>query len=113
MRRALGGRALLREWRRCLQTSEVFGQDEGVVARAGAGARLSRREGRVMDDLERMPEGALAWHRAGRGAVLATVVETWGSALGLGRVRRGRGRGRGDGDGRRDARPDVGVWRVR
>ena len=33
-----------------------------------------------MDDLERMPEGALAWHRAGRGAVLATVVETWGSA---------------------------------
>lgn len=27
-----------------------------------------------------MPETALAWHRAGRGAVLATVVETWGSA---------------------------------
>jgi xanthine dehydrogenase accessory factor len=27
-----------------------------------------------------MPEQALAWHRAGRGAVLATVVETWGSA---------------------------------
>ncbi len=25
-------------------------------------------------------ETALAWHRAGRGAVLATVVETWGSA---------------------------------
>jgi len=34
----------------------------------------------VMDDLERMPEVALEWHRAGRGAVLATVVETWGSA---------------------------------
>ncbi|MBY4891557.1 XdhC family protein [Rhodobacteraceae bacterium N5(2021)] len=33
-----------------------------------------------MDDLERMPEVALEWHRAGRGAVLATVVETWGSA---------------------------------
>lgn len=33
-----------------------------------------------MDDLERMPEVALDWHRAGRGAVLATVVETWGSA---------------------------------
>ncbi len=33
-----------------------------------------------MDDLERMPELALDWHRAGRGAVLATVVETWGSA---------------------------------
>lgn len=27
-----------------------------------------------------IPEMALAWHRAGRGAVLATVVETWGSA---------------------------------
>ncbi|WP_176695416.1 XdhC family protein [Phaeobacter sp. B1627] len=26
------------------------------------------------------PERALAWHRAGTGAVLATVVETWGSA---------------------------------
>ncbi len=30
--------------------------------------------------LERMPELALDWHRAGRGAVIATVVETWGSA---------------------------------
>ncbi|MBF9050021.1 XdhC/CoxI family protein [Roseobacter sp. HKCCD9010] len=29
---------------------------------------------------ERMPELALEWHRAGKGAVLATVVETWGSA---------------------------------
>ena len=27
-----------------------------------------------------MPEIALDWHLAGRGAVLATVVETWGSA---------------------------------
>jgi xanthine dehydrogenase accessory factor len=27
-----------------------------------------------------IPEVALAWHRAGQGAVLATVVETWGSA---------------------------------
>ena len=27
-----------------------------------------------------MPEIALAWHRAGSGAALATVVETWGSA---------------------------------
>lgn len=33
-----------------------------------------------MDDLERMPELALDWQRAGRGVVLATVVETWGSA---------------------------------
>ncbi len=29
---------------------------------------------------ERIPEVALAWHRAGKGAALATVVETWGSA---------------------------------
>lgn len=27
-----------------------------------------------------IPEAALDWHRAGRGAALATVVETWGSA---------------------------------
>lgn len=27
-----------------------------------------------------IPERALAWHKAGRGAALATVVETWGSA---------------------------------
>lgn len=26
------------------------------------------------------PEAALAWHRDGRGAALATVIETWGSA---------------------------------
>lgn len=31
-------------------------------------------------DPDRIPEVALAWHRAGLGAVLATVVETWGSA---------------------------------
>jgi len=29
---------------------------------------------------DRIPETALDWHRAGRGAALATVVETWGSA---------------------------------
>ena len=38
------------------------------------------REAISMDDLERMPERALDWHRAGRGAVWATVVKTWGSA---------------------------------
>ena len=27
-----------------------------------------------------IPEAALAWHRAGTGAALATVIETWGSA---------------------------------
>lgn len=31
-------------------------------------------------DHDSIPEIALGWHRAGRGAVLATVVETWGSA---------------------------------
>jgi xanthine dehydrogenase accessory factor len=30
--------------------------------------------------IENMPEQALEWHRTGQGAVLATVVETWGSA---------------------------------
>lgn len=30
--------------------------------------------------MDNMPELALEWHRAGRGAVLATVTETWGSA---------------------------------
>jgi len=29
---------------------------------------------------DNIPEIALKWHRAGRGAVLATVVQTWGSA---------------------------------
>jgi xanthine dehydrogenase accessory factor len=29
---------------------------------------------------DRIPEAALTWHRAGQGAALATVIETWGSA---------------------------------
>ncbi len=33
-----------------------------------------------MDRFDTMPETALAWHRAGKGAALATVVQTWGSA---------------------------------
>lgn len=33
-----------------------------------------------MDIFENAPEQALAWHESGRGAVLATVIETWGSA---------------------------------
>jgi xanthine dehydrogenase accessory factor len=33
-----------------------------------------------MDRFDRIPEIALDWHRAGKGAALATVVETWGSA---------------------------------
>lgn len=33
-----------------------------------------------MDLSETAPEQALEWHRAGRGAALATVVQTWGSA---------------------------------
>lgn len=31
-------------------------------------------------DFDQIPETALAWHREGRGAALATVIETWGSA---------------------------------
>jgi len=33
-----------------------------------------------MDRFDTCPEMALAWHRAGKGAVLATVIATWGSA---------------------------------
>jgi xanthine dehydrogenase accessory factor len=33
-----------------------------------------------MDRFDDIPETALGWHRAGKGAALATVVETWGSA---------------------------------
>ena len=33
-----------------------------------------------MDRFDNIPEQALYWHRAGKGAALATVVETWGSA---------------------------------
>ena len=29
---------------------------------------------------DQIPEQALAWHKAGKGAALATVIETWGSA---------------------------------
>ena len=31
-------------------------------------------------DHDLIPEAALAWHREGKGAALATVIETWGSA---------------------------------
>ena len=34
----------------------------------------------IRPEADRIPELALDWHRAGRGAVLATVVQTWGSA---------------------------------
>jgi xanthine dehydrogenase accessory factor len=33
-----------------------------------------------MERFDKCPETALDWHRAGKGAVLATVIETWGSA---------------------------------
>ena len=33
-----------------------------------------------MDTPDDIPERALAWHREGRGAALATVIDTWGSA---------------------------------
>jgi len=34
----------------------------------------------VSEKFDNIPETALGWHRNGRGAALATVVETWGSA---------------------------------
>lgn len=34
----------------------------------------------VEASFDQTPEQALAWHRAGKGAALATVIETWGSA---------------------------------
>ncbi len=34
----------------------------------------------MSERFDNIPEVALAWHREGTGAVLATVVETWGSA---------------------------------
>jgi len=34
----------------------------------------------MMTRFDNIPETALAWHRAGKGAALATVVDTWGSA---------------------------------
>jgi len=37
-------------------------------------------DARMTQGIDDIPEIALAWHRAGQGAVLATVVETWGSA---------------------------------
>ena len=33
-----------------------------------------------MDKVENFPRIALEWHRAGRGAALATAIDTWGSA---------------------------------
>ncbi|MGB3409227.1 MAG: XdhC family protein [Jannaschia sp.] len=33
-----------------------------------------------MSDLDDAPRAALDWHRQGKGAALATVIETWGSA---------------------------------
>jgi len=34
----------------------------------------------MQSTFDAIPETALDWHKAGRGAVMATVVETWGSA---------------------------------
>ena len=34
----------------------------------------------MSETFDDIPETALAWHQAGAGAALATVVETWGSA---------------------------------
>ena len=47
-----------------------------------------------MTHREMIPEKALEWHQAGKGAIIATVVETWGQrhvgsgAVGCQRIRR-------------------------
>src|SRR5690606_9441935 len=40
----------------------------------------SGKEAAMPAEHDRIPEIALDWHRQGKGAVLATVIETWGSA---------------------------------
>lgn len=45
-----------------------------------AGPQTEAATGKDRADFDRIPETALDWHRAGQGAALATVVETWGSA---------------------------------
>lgn len=37
-------------------------------------------QAQTQQNFDNIPETALGWHRAGDGAILATVVETWGSA---------------------------------
>jgi xanthine dehydrogenase accessory factor len=49
----------------------MFAPLETTASRRGSGA---------LAQTEDIPATALAWHRDGRGAALATVVETWGSA---------------------------------
>ena len=44
------------------------------------GAEMTESRCEQLTEHDRVPEIALEWHRQGRGAVLATVVETWGSA---------------------------------
>lgn len=41
---------------------------------------IQNTKGGRMTHIDQIPEIALAWHRAGKGAALATVIETWGSA---------------------------------
>ncbi len=43
-------------------------------------ARVPLAEPSLAESPDAVPEIALTWHRAGRGAALATVVSTWGSA---------------------------------
>jgi xanthine dehydrogenase accessory factor len=51
------------------QSDPLPGFPSGVLSTTGATASF-----------DQIPEIALGWHRQGLGAVLATVVETWGSA---------------------------------
>jgi xanthine dehydrogenase accessory factor len=47
---------------------------------ARGGAYSAQEDAMEQPDHDRIPEIALDWHREGRGAALATVIQTWGSA---------------------------------
>jgi xanthine dehydrogenase accessory factor len=60
-----------------LQISDDLISDERTVAKD---LRPRHNPRMTIPEHDSIPEVALAWHRQGIGAVLATVVETWGSA---------------------------------
>jgi len=51
-----------------------------IALAAGRTGRHILPKGETSMDHDQIPEIALNWHRAGVGAALATVIETWGSA---------------------------------
>lgn len=61
---------------RCVAPAIVFAQVQATDAQH----HHKGQRGMSNTDFDNIPEQALAWHRAGQGAALATVIETWGSA---------------------------------